>query len=64
MALRHPTCAKALLSLKIPFVVYSGFDHIEGACSHGEHVSKACLSGALLQALLVALNKHQRPSLN
>ena len=63
MALLHPTVGR-LTELKIPFVVYSGFDYIEGACSHGEHVSKPASPGALLQALLVALNKHERPSLN
>jgi CheY-like chemotaxis protein len=35
----------------IPFVIYSGYRHVEGPCSEGVHVSKPVLPGVLVQTV-------------
>ena len=36
----------------IPFVIYSGYDHVEGPCSEGEHVRKPVPPGVLVDAVV------------
>jgi DNA-binding response OmpR family regulator len=36
----------------IPFVVYSGYDYVEGPCSEGEHVRKPVPPAVLVQRLV------------
>jgi DNA-binding response OmpR family regulator len=43
-------CAK-LKERKIPFIVYSGFSKLEGACADGELVHKPATAASLLAAL-------------
>ena len=41
----------------IPFVIYSGYDYVEGPCSEGEHVRKPVPSSVLVQAVVDVLRK-------
>ena len=41
----------------IPFVVYSGYDYVEGPCSEGKHVRKPVPPSALVQAVVDVLRK-------
>jgi DNA-binding response OmpR family regulator len=43
----------------IPFIVYSGFTKLEGACAVGELVHKPATSGMLLATLQGVLAQHQ-----
>ena len=36
----------------IPFVIYSGYDYVEGPCSEGEHVRKPVPPSILVQAVV------------
>jgi DNA-binding response OmpR family regulator len=42
----------------IPFVIYSGYDHVEGPCSEGEHVRKPVPPSVLVQAVVDVLGNH------
>lgn len=39
----------------IPFVIYSGYDYVEGPCSEGEHVRKPVRPEVLVAAVVDAL---------
>jgi CheY-like chemotaxis protein len=41
----------------IPFVVYSGYDHVEGPCSEGEHVRKPVSPPVLVDAVVNLFRK-------
>jgi CheY-like chemotaxis protein len=41
----------------IPFVIYSGYDYVEGPCSEGEHVSKPVPSSVLVDAVVSLFRK-------
>ena len=41
----------------IPFVIYSGYDYVEGPCSEGEHVRKPASSLVLVDAVVDLLRK-------
>jgi DNA-binding NtrC family response regulator len=56
-------CEK-LEKLRIPFVIYSGYAELEGACGRAEIVSKPATPTALLVALSGVLAKDGRPSLH
>lgn len=54
-----------LNELGIPFVIYSGYSKLEGACSNGELIEKPAGANTLVVALLDALDKRgDRPRLN
>jgi DNA-binding response OmpR family regulator len=36
----------------IPFVIYSGYDHVEGTCSEGEHLRKPVRPDVLVSTLV------------
>jgi DNA-binding response OmpR family regulator len=40
----------------IPFVLYSGYDYVEGPCSEGEHVRKPVPPSALVDAVVDLLH--------
>jgi DNA-binding response OmpR family regulator len=52
-------CA-ALKEREIPFIVYSGFTKLEGACADGELVHKPATPTMLLASLQGVLAQHQR----
>jgi DNA-binding response OmpR family regulator len=52
-------CAK-LKERNVPFVVYSGFDKLEGACASGELVHKPASPLMLVTTLQGVLAQHQR----
>jgi DNA-binding response OmpR family regulator len=52
-------CAK-LTERKIPFIVYSGFNHLEGACADGELVHKPASPAMLVATLNGVLAQHRR----
>jgi DNA-binding response OmpR family regulator len=52
-------CA-ALEKRHIPFIVYSGFDHIEGVCAKGELVHKPASPAFLVTTMKGALDEHRR----
>ncbi len=41
----------------IPFVIYSGYDYVEGPCSEGEHVRKPVPPPVLVDAVVDLLGK-------
>jgi CheY-like chemotaxis protein len=41
----------------IPFVIYSGYNHVEGPCSEGEHVRKPVSPPVLVQAAVDVISK-------
>src|SRR5262245_23996535 len=41
----------------IPFVIYSGYDYVEGPCSEGEHVRKPVPPKVLVQAVVDLLTE-------
>jgi DNA-binding response OmpR family regulator len=43
-------CAR-LQERGIPFMIYSGYDHLEGACKDALHISKPAADGALVAAM-------------
>jgi DNA-binding NtrC family response regulator len=55
-------CEK-LEKLGIPFVIYSGYTKLEGACSKAELVPKPASPHAIVVALLDAMTKIDRPSI-
>jgi DNA-binding NtrC family response regulator len=63
--LRHDdtsaVCEK-LEKLRIPFIIYSGYIELEGACGRAEIVPKPASPTALLVALSGVLTKDGRPS--
>ena len=56
-------CAR-LKERNIPFVVYSGFSQLEGACASGELVHKPAHPYVLVSTLAGLLREHQGPRLN
>lgn len=44
----------------IPFVVYSGYDYVEGPCSEGEHVRKPVPPKVLVEAVIGVLRERGR----
>ena len=56
-------CAK-LKERNIPFIVYSGFSKLEGACASGELVHKPAHPHVLLATLEGVLREQQRLRLN
>lgn len=44
----------------IPFVIYSGYDHVEGPCSEGEHVRKPVRPEVLVAAVVDLLRDRER----
>ena len=56
-------CEK-LEALRIPFIIYSGYTELEGACGRAELVPKPASPHALVVALLDALTKGDRPSIH
>ena len=56
-------CAR-LKERKIPFIVYSGFSKLEGACASGELVQKPANPHVLVATLAGVLREQQRPRLN
>jgi len=52
-------CAK-LQELDIPFIVYSGYSKLEGACAVGELVQKPATPQMLLATLKGVLTDHRR----
>ena len=56
-------CAR-LKERNIPFVVYSGFSKLEGACASGELVHKPANPQVLLATLVGLMKEQQRPRLN
>lgn len=46
----------------IPFVIYSGFDYIEGPCSEGEHVHKPVRPEVLAATVVNVLRDRERAS--
>lgn len=55
---------RALHRLNIPFVIYSGYSKLEGACSKGELIEKPASTHTLVIAILDALTQRHRPSIN
>jgi CheY-like chemotaxis protein len=53
-----------LTELGIPFVIYSGYSKLEGACSKGELIEKPASGHTLVVAILDAVSKQPRPSVN
>jgi DNA-binding response OmpR family regulator len=49
-----------LNELSVPFVVYSGFGEITGACAAGELVQKPASPGMLLSSLTAALSRQSK----
>jgi DNA-binding response OmpR family regulator len=47
---------------KIPFVIYSGYDYIEGPCSEGEHVRKPVRPEVLVATVVNLLHGRERAS--
>jgi DNA-binding response OmpR family regulator len=43
----------------IPFVIYSGYDHVEGPCSKGEHVRKPVRPQVLVAAVVDMLRDRE-----
>jgi hypothetical protein len=41
----------------IPFVIYGGYHHVEGACAEGEHVRKPVPPKVLVQAVVDVLTE-------
>ena len=41
----------------IPFVIYSGYDYVEGPCSEGKHVRKPVPPNVLVEAVVDLLSK-------
>jgi DNA-binding NtrC family response regulator len=56
-------CEK-LEKLRIPFIIYSGYTELEGACGRAEIVSKPATPAALMVALSGVLTKDGRPSIH
>ena len=56
-------CAK-LKERNIPFVVYSGFSKLEGACASGELVHKPASPQVLVATLAGVMKQQQQPRLN
>lgn len=54
-------CAR-LDERNIPFVIYSGYDYVEGPCSEGEHVRKPVRPEVLVAAVVNALRDRERAS--
>ena len=52
-----PRICDRLDERNIPFVVYSGYDYVEGPCSEGEHVRKPVPLSVLVQAVVNVLRK-------
>lgn len=52
-------CAK-LEELKVPFIVYSGFSKLEGACAKGQLVQKPTSPAILLATLQGVLAQHRK----
>jgi DNA-binding response OmpR family regulator len=52
-------CAK-LKERNVPFIVYSGFDKLEGDCASGELVNKPASPAMLVTTLQGVLAQHQR----
>ena len=52
-------CAK-LKERNIPFIVYSGYDKLEGACASGELVNKPAHPLMLVTTLQGVLARHQQ----
>jgi DNA-binding response OmpR family regulator len=46
----------------IPFVIYSGYDYVEGPCSEGEHVRKPVRPKVLVVAVVNMLRDRERAS--
>jgi DNA-binding response OmpR family regulator len=46
----------------IPFVIYSGYDYVEGPCSEGEHVRKPVRPKVLVAAVVNMLRDRERAS--
>lgn len=44
----------------IPFVIYSGYDYVNGPCSEGEHVQKPIPPNVLVDAVVGVLRKQGR----
>jgi DNA-binding response OmpR family regulator len=56
-------CAR-LKERNVPFIVYSGFSKLEGACASGELVHKPASPHVLVATLAGILREQQRPRLN
>ena len=54
-------CAR-LDERNIPFVIYSGYDYVEGPCSEGEHVRKPVRPEVLVAAVVDMLRDRERAS--
>jgi DNA-binding response OmpR family regulator len=54
-------CAR-LDERNIPFVIYSGYDYVEGPCSEGEHVRKPVRPEVLVAAVVNMLRDRERAS--
>ena len=52
-----PRICERLDQRNIPFVIYSGYDHVEGPCSEGEHVRKPVPPPVLVDAVVELLRK-------
>jgi DNA-binding response OmpR family regulator len=46
----------------IPFVIYSGYDYVEGPCSEGEHVRKPVRPEVLVTTVVNLLRDRERSS--
>ena len=44
----------------IPFVIYSGYDYVEGPCSEGEHVRKPVRPEVLVATVINVLRDRER----
>lgn len=53
-----------LNELNIPFVIYSGYSELAGACSKGELIEKPASMHTLVIAVLDAMAKRGRPGIN
>lgn len=53
-----------LNQLNVPFVIYSGYSQLAGACSKGELIEKPASTQTLVIAVLDALTQRGRLSLN
>ncbi len=51
---------KRLGQRNIPFVIYSGYDYVEGPCSEGEHVRKPVPPNVLVDAVVDMLKADTR----
>jgi DNA-binding response OmpR family regulator len=56
-----PLC-KRLAERDIPFVVYTGFADLGGACAEGEQVIKPADTGSLVQKIASLIGHHSAPS--